>query len=252
VLAPPSVSDLVRSHPRFEPWSFDRAALVSLGRRLHPTYRNARPYPHVVVDGLLGDQRSSVLAQAFPPPSHPHWKRRDHAQQRRLGQLQRGNFEDVAIDLRWLLAELTGMAFLDFLAAITGRKDLIADPHYIGAGPLATLPGGHLALHADFNRDSARHLDRTVTALYYLPTEWDPAWGGDLELWNPDRTACEARIAPLRDRLVVMAHGDTHWHGHPAPLVCPDGHVRAVVAAYYYAARATPGDDDSAHGALWA
>jgi hypothetical protein len=252
VLATPSVSDLVRSHPSFEPWSFDRAALVSLGRRLSSTYRDARPYPHVVIDGLLGDQRSLALARAFPPPSHPHWKRRDHAEQRRLGQLQRGAFADVAVELRWLLAELTGMAFLDFLAAVTGRKDLIADPHFIGAGPMATLAGGHLALHADFNRDSARHLDRTVTALYYLPTEWDDAWGGDLELWSPDRTACEARIAPRRDRLVVMAHGDTHWHGHPTPLRCPEGHVRAVVAAYYYAARATPGDDDAAHGALWA
>jgi Rps23 Pro-64 3,4-dihydroxylase Tpa1-like proline 4-hydroxylase len=247
------VSAVVRSHPAFAPWSFDRAALVALGRDHHAAYRAARPYPHVVIDGLLGDERSLSLARAFPPPSHPHWKRRDHAEQRaRLGQLQRGNFEDVAIELRWLLAELQAMAFLDFLAALTGRKDLIADPHFIGSGPMATLPGGHLALHADFNRDSARHLDRTVTALYYLPTEWDEAWGGHLELWNADRTACEARIAPLRDRLVVMAHGDDHWHGHPAPLACPDGHFRAVVAAYYYAARATPGDDDAAHGALWA
>ncbi|MCA9675113.1 MAG: 2OG-Fe(II) oxygenase, partial [Myxococcales bacterium] len=199
------------------------------------------------------DACSAALARAFPPPSHPRWKRRDHVEQRaRLGQLQRAGFEDVAIELRWLLAELTGLAFLDFLGAVTGRRDLIADPHFTGAGPLATLPGGHLALHADFNRDSARHLDRVVTALYYLPTTWDDAWGGALELWDRARTRREVAIAPRRDRLVVMAHGDDHWHGHPTPLACPAGHVRQVVAAYYYAARAVPGDDDGAHGAIWA
>ena len=244
---------VVRSHPAFEPWSFDRAALLALGRSLHASYRDATPYPHVVIDGFLGEERSAALARAFPAPEHPHWKRRDHReQQARLGQLQRHGFEGVDVELRWLLAELQGMAFLDFLGALSNRRDLIADPHYTGAGPLATLPGGHLAVHADFNRDSARHLDRTLTALYYLPSTWDTAWGGELELWERDRSRCVASIAPARDRLVVMAHGDDHWHGHPEPLRCPEGHVRAVVAAYYYAARAMPGDDDGAHGAIWA
>lgn len=242
----------VLDHPSFAPWSFDRDALVARGRALHASYRDAQPFPHVVIDGLLGDARSASLAYAFPPPTHPHWRRRDHVEQRgRLTQLARTSFADVAIELRWLLAELTGHAFLDFLGALTGRRDLIGDPHFTGAGPLATLPGGHLALHADFNRDSARHLDRTVTALYYLPTTWDATWGGELELWDRARTRCEVAIAPLRDRLVVMAHGDDHWHGHPQPLRSPDGTVRAVVAAYYYAARSVPGDDDGAHGALW-
>jgi len=107
-------------------------------------------------------------------------------------------------------------------------------------------------VHADFNRDSARHLDRVLTALYYVPPVWDEAWGGELELWDRARTRCEVRVAPVRDRLVIMAHGDDHWHGHPSPLRCPGGHVRAVVAAYYYAARPVPGDDDHAHGAIWA
>ena len=35
--------------------------------------------------------------------------------------------------------------------------------------------------------------------------------------------------APLPDRLVVMAHGDTYWHGHPTPLACPEGHVVPAV-----------------------
>ncbi len=247
------MTTLVRPLPAFAPWSFDRAALVALGRARHAAYRDARPYPHVVIDGLLGDARSAALAAAFPAPDHPHWKRRDHVEQAaRLSQLARSDFADVATELRWLLAELGGLAFLDFLAAVSGQRGLIADPHFIGAGPMATLPGGHLALHADFNRDSVRHLDRALTVLYYVPTAWDPAWGGDLELWDRARTRCEAAIAPVRDRLVVMGYGEDHWHGHPAPLACPAGHWRAVVGAYYYVARAAPGDDDHAHGAIWA
>lgn len=244
---------LTRSLPTFAPWSFDRAALLALGRAHHAAYRAAQPYPHVVIDGLLGDARAAALAQAFPAPTHPHWKRRDHVEQAaRLSQLQRTDFADVDPALRWLLAELGGMTFLDFLAALSGQRGLIADPHFVGAGPMATLPGGHLAVHADFNRDSARHLDRALTVLYYLPTAWDDAWGGELELWDRARTRREVAIAPRRDRLVVMAYGEDHWHGHPAPLRCPAGQFRAVIAAYYYVARAVPGDDANAHGAIWA
>ena len=193
------MTPLVRSLPAFTPWSFDRAALLALGRAHHAAYRAARPYPHVVIDGLLGDARSAALAQAFPPPTHPHWKRRDHVEQAaRLSQLQRNDFADVDPALRWLLAELGGMTFLDFLGALSGQRGLIADPHFVGAGPMATLPGGHLAVHADFNRDSARHLDRALTVLYYLPTAWDDAWGGELELWDRARTRREVAIAPRR------------------------------------------------------
>jgi hypothetical protein len=243
----------IRSEIAHAGWSFDRDPLVAIGRAHQRAYRAAQPYPHVVIDGLLGAPRAAAVAAAFPAPTHPGWKRRDHAEQAgRLSQLQRTGFAGVAPELRTLLTELTAMAFLDFLAALTERRDLIADPHFTGAGPIATLPGGHLALHTDFNRDSARHLDRVVSALYYLPRAWDPAWGGDLELWDRARTRCEVRIAPVPDRLVVMAYGEDHWHGQPAPLGCPEGHFRAVVAAHYYAARAQPGDDAGAHGAIWA
>jgi Rps23 Pro-64 3,4-dihydroxylase Tpa1-like proline 4-hydroxylase len=246
------VSELVRSHPALEPWTFDRDALVRLGRAHHATYAAARPYPHVVIDGLLGEERSAALARAFPPASHAGWKRRDYAEQSaRLGQLQRTGFEDVAIELRWLLAEMNSLAFVEFLGVLTGRRDLIADPHFTGAGLLATLPGGHLGVHVDFNRDSARHLDRVLSVLYYLPITWDETWAGELELWDRSGTACEVRIAPIRDRLVVMAFGEDHWHGHPSALTCPEGHMRAAVAAHYYAARSRDGDDNSAHGAIW-
>jgi hypothetical protein len=245
-----AVADLERIEPSF---FFDRKKLRAIGLEHRDTYRDARPYPHAVFDRFLGDEIASALAERFPGPDHPGWMRRDYREQAaRLGQLQRTGFDGVDAALRHLLSELSGMAFLDFLSALTGIEGLIPDAHFRGAGLSLTLPGGHLALHADFNRDRTRHLERKLSVLYYLGKDWQPEWGGALELWNEARTTCEARHLPVLDRLVVMAHGDTYWHGHPAPLACPEGRFRATVAAYYYVAAASPSDEADAHGAIWA
>jgi hypothetical protein len=230
----------------------DRKALKALAQGARDEYREARPYPHAVFDGFLGEGLAVALADHFPGPEHPGWLRRDYREQAgRLGQLQRTGFEGVDPALRHLLSELCGMAFLDFLGTLTGVDGLIPDAHFRGAGLSLTLPGGHLALHADFNRDRTRHLERKVTVLYYLGKDWDEAWGGGLELWDETRTRCVTSHAPVLDRLVVMAHGDTYWHGHPAPLACPEGRFRASVSAYYYVAAPSP-DEADAHGAIWA
>ena len=231
----------------------DRARLREVAAGHRARYLSARPYPHAVFDGFLGDAIAAPLAERFPGADHPGWMRRDYREQTaRLGQLQRTGFQGVDGGLRHLLGELSAMAFLDFLGELTGVDGLIADPHFRGAGPSLTLPGGHLALHADFNRDRTRHLARKITVLYYLSKEWPPAWGGALEMWDEARTRCEASYLPLPDRLVVMAHGDTWWHGHPAPLACPEGRFRASVAAYYYVATPPAAGEDDAHGAIWA
>ena len=233
-------------------WFLDRKSLKSLGLARREAYRVARPFPHAVFDGFLGDACARALAEQFPGPEHSAWMRRDYREQSaRMGQLQRTGFEGVDPGLRHLLSELCAMAFLDFVSALTGIEGLIADPHFRGAGPSLTLPGGHLALHADFNRDRTRHLLRKLTVIYYLGLDWQPAWGGALDLWDEPRTRCEASYLPLLDRMIVMDHGDTYWHGHPEPLACPEGRYRASVSAYYYVATPSPEEADS-HGAIWA
>jgi hypothetical protein len=230
----------------------DRSRLRAQALERREAYRDAAPYPHAVFDSFLGDELARALAERFPGPEHHGWMRRDYDEQSaRLGQLQRSSFDGVDPAIRHLLAELCGMAFLDFLSALTGIEGLIPDTHFRGAGPSLTLPGGHLALHADFNRDRTRHLERKVTVLYYLNDGWRPEWGGAIELWDEPPTRCIAGYLPVLDRLLVMAHGDTYWHGHPAPLACPEGRFRATVAAYYYVAAPSPGGT-SAHGAIWA
>lgn len=227
----------------------DRASLIERARALAPSYAAAHPHPHVVLDGFFGDAQARALAQVFPGPNDARWKYRDFAQQRRYGQLQQRGFIDVPPMLRHALNELNSMAFLDFLEALTGQAGLIPDPHFVGAGLHLTPPGGHLEVHADFDRDRRRGLRRTLTAIVYLNADWDDAWGGALELWDHQATHAERSITPRLDRLIVMAHGDTHFHGHPAPLACPPDRFRASLAAYYYVVDGL--HDAPAHGAIW-
>ena len=246
------MASVVRHAEPMPAWFLDRKPLEALAREQRESYRAARPYPHAVFDGFLGEACALDLAQRFPGPEHRAWLRRDYREQSaRLGQLQRVGFAGVDPALRHLLAELSSMAFLDFLGTLSGVEGLIPDPHFRGAGLSLTLPSGHLALHADFNRDRTRHLERKLTVLYYLGQDWQPSWGGALELWDEPRARCEASYLPVLDRLIVMAHGDSYWHGHPQPLACPEGRFRAAVSAYYYVAAPGPDEADS-HGAIWA
>lgn len=230
---------------------FERAPLFAAADRARAEYATARPFPHAVIDGALPREVALRAAHAFPKPDHPGLKRRDYEEQSaRLGQLQRRAFAGVDPFVRHLLNEVNGMVFLEMLERVSGVKGLIADPFFTGAGLHLTLPGGHLALHADFDRDRARGLRRRLSAVLFLVDRWEDAWGGHLELWDEALERCEARIAPAPGRLVLFAHGERYWHGHPAPLACPEGVVRQSLAAYYYVADGEPRREG--HGAIWA
>ena len=68
-----------------------------------------------------------------------------------------------------------------------------------GGGLHQTLRGGHLNIHADFStHHTHENWARRVNILLYLNEEWRDEWGGKLELWDQDMTACQARVTPGR------------------------------------------------------
>ncbi len=117
---------------------------------------------------------------------------------------------------------------------MTGIEGLIADPHFEGGGLHQIERGGHLKVHADFNRHPHTQLDRRLNVLVYLNRDWQPEYGGALELWNRDMSRSEAQILPYFNRCVVFSTTSTSFHGHPEPLNCPEGRTRKSLALYYY------------------
>ncbi len=151
---------------------------------------------------------------------------------------------------RRLLAELNSATFIDFLERLTGIEGLIPDPHFEGGGLHQIEPGGHLKVHADFNRHPRTGLERRLNVLVYLNRDWKDEYGGHLELWDRSMTRCERKLLPVFNRCVIFATTDHAYHGHPEPLTCPDDRARRSMALYYYTSSPEQNGDE-AHSTLF-
>jgi Rps23 Pro-64 3,4-dihydroxylase Tpa1-like proline 4-hydroxylase len=193
---------------------------------LRQTFAVARPFPHVVIDGLF-DRAELAQAVSEWPGHSEYWRSNQRG--------KRGMIDLAAIPPRLgkVISGLNSAHFVRWLAALTQISDLTADPTLSGAGLHEITPGGSLQMHVDFNR--LGDLYRRLNVLLYLNHDWEDEWGGHLELVNhPKKTRERVVIAPAFNRLVIAESSERSWHGHPHPLNCPDGVSRKSIALYFY------------------
>lgn len=231
-----------------ERFHFDREQLAALGDSRREAYASAHPFPHAVIDDLLPAQALEAVLAEFPDPQQAYWFAFDSPLERKLA-----TREDTPLGeaTRHLLAELNSAPFIEFLERLTGIEGLVPDPHFVGGGLHQIERGGHLKVHADFNRHPRTGLERRLNVLIYLNRDWAPEYGGALELWNTDMTAAEEKILPLFNRCVVFSTTSTSYHGHPEPLSCPDGQTRKSIALYYYSRDRAEEGAGSEHNTLF-
>jgi hypothetical protein len=204
-------------------------------------YAAARPFPHVVLDDFFDPLLLDMVLEEFPPPGAIRWQRFDNDREIKLAAATESSFGPVT---RLLLYHLNSMTFLQFLSRVTGISGLIPDPSFEGGGLHQIERGGKLGIHADFNKHREYQLDRRLNLLLYLNKGWREEYGGHLELWNRDMTRCEAKVAPIFNRVMVFGTTDYTYHGHPDALQCPPGTTRKSLALYYFS-NGRPADEVS-------
>ncbi len=232
---------------------FEPEPLIRMARVHQDAYRLAEPFPHVVIDDFLPVEIAEGIQEGFPRPDFAGYRRQPDSpfQVSKLGQTQESNFKGLAPFVRHMLNEFNSMAFIMFLEELTGISGLIPDPHFRGGALHQILPGGSLAVHADFNRDTWRELDRRINVLIYFNKDWKEEHGGHIELWNKDMTECIVKAAPLFNRCLIFNTTSTSFHGHPDPLNCPDGETRNSIALYYYTNGRPQHEVTREHSTLW-
>lgn len=214
----------------------DPAEARSLGCMLNEQYRNASPFPHIVLDNIFPDALINKIVENFP-----YQKSRADENMYNTGyggenkrQILPEKTNRFSRELFWFL---NSQPMLQFLEGLTGIEAVLPDPYYEGGGFHETGHGGLLGVHADFRINERLHLQRRMNLLVYLNPVWEDAWNGHLELWSKDMKTCEAKVAPILNRCVVFSTDADTWHGHPDPLNLPDASVkRRSIAMYYYTA----------------
>jgi Rps23 Pro-64 3,4-dihydroxylase Tpa1-like proline 4-hydroxylase len=225
---------IVRVLSRGDHFFFSEEGIVESGRGLKDRYLTAQPFPHIVLDDFLPATFAAALHDAFPPAHLASVNRSDEHQNLKRG-FRPDDLGDAAS--RAYVQPFGSRPFLLFLESLTGIEGLIPDPYYVGGGYQETLAGGSLAIHADFNLHPRLNLIRRINVLLYLNREWDPEYGGNLELWDAAAERCVTSIAPIFNRCVVFNTTPSSFHGHPEPLNCPEHRSRQSIALYYYTAR---------------
>jgi hypothetical protein len=154
--------------------------------------------------------------------------------------------EGLDLAARALADELNGSELIRCLERLTGIDGLVPDPHRTSAGYFDVPTDGFLDIHVDFTRNRRLSLIRPINVLVYLNENWQPEWGGQLELSRSMDDGPVKEIVPLLNRTVVFPTPDAA-HGHPKPITAPAGRSRLCFSAYYFTSpggepkRAAPG-----------
>ena len=137
------------------------------------------------------------------------------------------------------------------LEDITGIKGLQSDNFHMGGGIHKTQRGGHLNIHADFNKHRETGKYRRVNLLLYMNSNYKKEYQGELELWSKDMKKCEKKIEPLFNRAVIFRTTDDAFHGHLGKWLGPDGYDRLSFAMYYYTDDRPENEKSDAAFAQW-
>jgi Rps23 Pro-64 3,4-dihydroxylase Tpa1-like proline 4-hydroxylase len=205
--------------------------LKSILKTHREAYQSAQPFPHVVLDNFVSAPLLEAVLDEFDALDRGGWHHSEKPLERKWST---EDYEQLRPRTQLLIAQLNAGPFLTFLERLTGISGIIADTHLRGGGLHEIRRGGLLGVHADFNFNQRLGLYRRLNLLIYLNRDWREEWGGHLELWDRQRSACVQRIAPVFNRAVIFDTSNYSYHGHPEPLECPPDRSRKSVALYYY------------------
>ena len=205
---------------------------------LREEYQSADPYPHIVIDQFLESEAAKAAIAEFPPLDPERWNNYLHINERKFNNTDSVTWGPT---LQRILEELNSPRFVQFIGTLLGVDNLIADPSLEGGGLHQSTRGGFLNMHADFTvHPHHRNWQRRANLILYLNEDWEPEYGGDLELWSTDMKRCVEKVSPIANRVLIFTTDATSFHGHPEPMRCPEGTARRSLALYYFSIETDP------------
>ena len=198
---------------------------------LREAFQNAVPFEHLIIDDFADADR---LRRALKIVERAALKdlgaRNDNLFQK--NKYENPRFFELCDEFQELHEDYLSLRFQNILRMITGDEVFI-DPDHHGGGLHLGVKASKLDMHSDFSHHP-KHPTwfRNLNVLLYLNDDWQPEYGGALQI-RDDRSNAELTIEPLFNRLLLMQTRSYTIHGHGMTNF-PAGKYRTSIAAYAY------------------
>lgn len=204
---------------------------TSLLNSLAQEFKTARPFPHLVMDGMFCDSLLNEALQAF---NLDHISNINVFQNQLQSKRSTSTKSVMPAAIQRYFDIVNGAPFLRLLTRLTGITNLLPDPYLYGGGMHEVAGQGHFQVHTDFRYHPHTCLENRLALLTYLNHDWKPEYGGLLELWQKNPTRPVRKIVPRFGRSVLMLQSPDSWHGHPQAARA--GYLRRTLITYFYTA----------------
>jgi len=199
-------------------------------------FREARPFPHLVIDNFLD---SSVAARAHECfPRMEEMDKLDDFRQRKAQDPSIDKFNPIFREI--IFEHLHSHRLLTWLARVTGITNLKADPQLYASGLAQGADGSFLSVHLDNSSHPVNPWFRRLNLIVYLNAHWNEGKGGQLEYWAEDMKAATS-ILPVLNRMTLFATDRRSWHGY-RQVNTPDGDTRKSINIFYFTEDSPDGD----------
>lgn len=197
--------------------------------RLRSDFDNAKPYKYLVLENFFTDEVANKMFENFPSIENLNVKRKS---------LNEDKSEDYHFE-RWdpvftkVREVIAGKEWYDIMSRLTGIEGLHTTADSLGSGVHQGKNGSYVDVHIDVNMNPKTNLWRRINLLIYLNKNWQPEYGGDLEIWDKQMTKCYNKVSPTFNRAVIFLTDDNSPHGY-SKINVPEGESRKSFYTYYY------------------
>jgi Rps23 Pro-64 3,4-dihydroxylase Tpa1-like proline 4-hydroxylase len=214
----------------------------------------ASPFKHTVIENFFEPEFAERLLDDFPvfDPALA----RNEIYGGTWGKAVNTKIRQISPTYEELYELISSGEFLDLISQVSGIPELLPDPAHYGGGTHENRHGQDLDPHVDFNYDEPQKLHRRLNLIVYLNKDWNPDWGGSLEIHSNPRRPLENQIhsyAPTFNRAVLFETNEYSWHGFPK-IELPEAErhrSRKSISIYLYT-RDRPADEIApVHGTFY-
>jgi hypothetical protein len=221
----------------------DQDRVKALRRR----YAAAKPFPHLVIDGLFDEALLQCVADEFDH-ADGHYRKVSNAHEKYFRSLP---YPDLGTAQTLFFDAVHSAKFVRFLEQVTGVRGICIDSSLMYGGLHATPDKGQFGVHSDFEYHKVTGLKNRFGLITYLNRDWKPEYNGVLQLWDRAQASPVVEVEPIFGRTVIMEHGPRNFHGVTGPLRMPPGLSRTSVATYYYTNDAMESADFRRHNSVF-